>query len=342
MSKGVIEPRIGKLIVRVSTIATLVTTAGALILQASSTKAETASGSYKERIAKYLDYEFTTPISYELNRFFNGDAKTILDTIVSPSLDISENNRQKLIETQRLVNILNDIYSADLNLEDAKPFNVCLDISGVTQEKVRNYIETAKNNFTKDDRGTNHEIEIAQDKVAFITQSIENELLTETYLNNIEAVSIDIVKILVADALKCPKESIRIPKRADVEGANPVVIVDETERYSIKAEDVKELINLIYDYQNVKKRFIQNTLGKSAEEKSKANEKMVGLLGRLIQKILCALVVQLSQNDHNLNSRHTTIEDRLSNLNFIAPISDDTIVGLGLGTDESKVYVLRK
>ena len=62
MSKGVIELSIGKLIVRVSMVGALVTTAGALILQASSTKAETASGSYKERIAKFLDYEFTTPI----------------------------------------------------------------------------------------------------------------------------------------------------------------------------------------------------------------------------------------------------------------------------------------
>lgn len=237
------------------------------------------------------------------------------------------------------LNMLEVIYDAKLNFLQAEKLTEDINLDYVSVEDVQKMIKTAKQPISLVNRKKNDEKYETIDKLNYIKEKLENELLNENCYETVESIAKRTIKMEVADAARCHPAFINISPRINHNDySNYTVVVernDSKETYIIsqsKAPRTHQLLDYLYTCQLEKEGILMGS-----------KEKQVKTYQKMINYAELALIEGLSLQDNNLIAKNTkkTVNEKLENLNCFA--NSMSLEMYNLGTDSSKViYKIKK
>ena len=240
------------------------------------------------------------------------------------------------------LNILENIYDANLNLSQAKPITEDININNLSIEEVQKMIETTKKPISIIDPRNREEIEQSYrtlDMVNYIKEELEKELLTKDCYEELEILLKKAIKMAVASAVNCHPGFVKINERTDHNAKEYSITVKrrfEEETYKISQEDAPETwaaLDYLYEYQLDKEGILASD-----------NENKIETYQKIINLIVLTITEGLSLQDNNLIARHTekTIEEILDGkskygINSFVSNNNMLLKMYDLGTNSSKV-----
>ena len=229
--------------------------------------------------------------------------------------------------------MLEAIYDAKLNFLQAEKLTEDINLDYVSVEDVQKMIKTANQPVSLVNRKKNDEKYEAIDKLNYIKEKLENELLNKECYEKLESILKRTIKMEVADAVRCHPAFIKISPRIDhTDYSNYTVEVERNgskKNYIIsqrKAPETHQALDYLYTCQLDK----EGTLMGSKEKQVETYQKMINYAE-------LGLIEGLSLQDNNLIAKNTkkTVNEKLENLNCFA--NSMLLEMYNLGTDSSKV-----
>lgn len=240
------------------------------------------------------------------------------------------------------LNILENIYDANLNFSQAKPITEEINIDNLSIEEVQKMIEKTKKPISMLDPRKREEIEQnyrTLDMVNYIKEELEKDLLTKDCYEELEILLKKAIKMSVASAVNCHPGFVKINERTDHNAKEYSITVKrrfEEETYKISQEDAPETwaaLDYLYTCQLTKEGILASD-----------NEKQIETYQKIINRIVLTITEGLSLQDDNLIARHTekTIEEILDGkskygINSFVDNNNMLLEMYNLGTDSSKV-----